>query len=399
MPAIRFRRPALRRMRTLLPPLFLLASACEPSQPIAPGLGSASLSTSGDQVIQGETGPGALYEIHVPAAWNGDVVLYAHGIRNPREPLSLRDQDNFKAFRDRVVADGYAFAYSSYSENGVAFKDAAQRTHQLRGIFASRVADPDRVYLAGHSLGGVVTLMLAERYPAQYAGALTMCGQVGGVQRTIDYFAHIRVLFDYFYPGVVPGDAMNIPQDVDLLATRDAAIAAIVANPMGAGAIARIMAGLGTPVPAVSSATLVESILTAVMFGLQYVPDLADRTHGHSPFDNSATLYGTPALPPEMIAHLNANVDRFTATPDARNYVRKYYEPTGQLQVPVLTLANRLDPVSAPFHEPTYGATVANAGRGHLLQQRIGGAPFGHCVFSVDEMTAAFHHLVGWVEG
>jgi pimeloyl-ACP methyl ester carboxylesterase len=389
------------RFAVVLAALPIVISACADQQPFMPDAAFTRMATASTQarVIQGTTGPGALYEIHVPAAWNGELIVYAHGIRDASEPISLRDQDNFHTLRDELVGRGYAFAYSSYSQNGLAFKDAAQRTHQLRSLFISHVANPKHVYLAGHSLGAVATLMLAERYPAQYSGVLPMCGQVGGIQGAVDYFGHVRVLFDYFYPGVLPGNAVTVADVTDLNAQIIfPALMAMQANPMGAGAIARIMHGLGTPVPASDGAELVQSILIALGYGVRVLPDLYDRTHGHSPFDNMTTEYGSAAYLGEALhGHLNATIDRFSATPDARNYLRLYYEPTGNLNVPALTLFTPLDPVSAPFHEPTYRATVAAAGQSHRLVQRSGAALYGHCSFTVPEMLQAFEDLVGWV--
>src|SRR5438445_787174 len=52
---------------------------------------------------------------------------------------------------------------------------------------------------------------LVERYPKQYDGALSMCGVVGGSTDEVQYLANARILFDYFFPGVMPGDAFHSP--------------------------------------------------------------------------------------------------------------------------------------------------------------------------------------------
>src|SRR3954469_22700995 len=97
----------------------------------------------------------------------------------------------------------FAVASSSWSENGYAVQDGVIRTHQLNGIFTSRVSKPARVLLMGSSLGGLVALKLAEQYPAEYSGALVMCGVVGGGTHEVAYLANVRILFDYFFPGVL----------------------------------------------------------------------------------------------------------------------------------------------------------------------------------------------------
>lgn len=376
--------------------VFAGCSDREPLAPSASGSPSAALYDGSARSVEGEAG-GASYALHVPAGWNGELVLYAHGFRDASSPVDLRDQDGFYAVRDQLLARGYAFAYSSFSENGLATKEGAQQTHQLAGLFASRVARPDRTYLMGHSLGGVIAVSLAEKFPDQYDGALAMCAQLGGIQASADYFAHVRVLFDYFYPGVLPGDALSIPATFDLNAdVVFPAVQAIQGNPAGAGAIARIMYAQGMAVPFSTGPQLVQSIVTAVAFGFRAVPDLLDRTHGHSPFDNSLTVYAGSGLPEPLLADLNARVDRFAASPDAANYLRHFYEPTGTVGAPVLTLSNLLDPVAAPFHQPSYAARAASSGSGDLLAQRTSGNPYGHCSFTTAEVVAAFTDLAGW---
>jgi len=138
-----------------------LAAACSEQPPLAPArhlssgafrAGATSSGTWSNQ-FSGVTADGAEYGIFVPNDWNGDVVFYAHGIIPPLAPVALpgpTDWDDAGALRDALGAAGYAVAYSSFSENGYAIKDGMQRTHQLRGIFTSKVGNPRRSFLIGH---------------------------------------------------------------------------------------------------------------------------------------------------------------------------------------------------------------------------------------------------------
>ncbi|HEX4684533.1 MAG TPA: hypothetical protein VH277_17570, partial [Gemmatimonadaceae bacterium] len=199
-----------------------LAAACSEQPSTAPVRGPSSAASrteaSADPLwanqVTGVTADDAGYGIYVPKEWNGDVVFYAHGIIAPLAPVALpgpADWDDAGALRDALGRAGYAIAYSTYGENGYAIKEGAQRTHQLRGIFTSRVGRPRRTFLIGHSLGSQVVQELAESYPEQYNGALAMCGVLGGTRLQTDYIANTRTLFDFFYPGVLPGGTLDMP--------------------------------------------------------------------------------------------------------------------------------------------------------------------------------------------
>lgn len=374
-------------------------AACSNESVTAPSVNAGSATRSAapqwSKTVTGTTGEGAQYSVYVPAAWNGDVVYYAHGIKDVAEPVSLPVANSFPEFRDSLGVMGYAVAWSSFSENGWAVQDGMQKTHQLRGLFTAIAGKPRRSFLVGHSMGGLIAIGLAEQYPDQYDGALPMCGVLGGAQKQIDYIANVRTVFDFFYPGVLPGNALDMPADLNLNSqVLGPAQAAILANPAGAGAIARIAQ---TPVPFASGAELVQSILTAIAFDARGADDLLDRTHGHSPFWNNSPTYYTGALPSTMLAALNAGAMHFDETPDAANYLGRYYETTGTLAIPVLSIHTTRDPVVPFFHETVYGDRAAATGSSDLLVQRNYGR-YGHCAFAIGEMTAAFRDLTGWVE-
>ena len=107
-----------------------------------------------DQVVDGRIGPGALYRIVVPtddptdpadAPWNGSLLLYAHGFVSAPGPKSpCRPTATCWSACSR--RNQFAVAVSSFSENGWAVKDGAQRTQQLLGIFMLKFGAPSRIY-------------------------------------------------------------------------------------------------------------------------------------------------------------------------------------------------------------------------------------------------------------
>jgi pimeloyl-ACP methyl ester carboxylesterase len=387
------------------PIFFLLAVAiagCNDLAPTAPDASSpstltvpierqrdvSSSSSVWSRQITGETKPGALYAFFVPNNWNGDVVYYAH---------ALPTGDGFPELRDALGGLGYAVAYSSFSENGWAVKDGAQTTHQLRGIFSSAVGTPRRSFLMGTSLGGLVAQNLSEKHGKEYDGVVAMCAPLGGTAEEVTYIGNVRVLFDLLYPQVLPGDVLNVPPGLDLnTQVYGPALGAIGANPTGLGIIARIRQ---TPLAGNNGTELVTSLLYALAYNVRGTSDFLDRTHGHSMFDNSATVYEAAypgLLPNDLLAGINYGVGRFTATPDALNYLDRNYLPSGDISIPTVTIHTTRDPLVPFFHEAEFAASVAKQNdTGKLLQRSFD--TFGHCAFSTAQMLDAFQGMEGWV--
>lgn len=359
------------------------------------------------QIITGETGPGSSYQLYLPRQWNGTAVFYAHGIRDVLEPVSLRDQDAWQATRDQLGALGYAIGYSSFSENGYAVEDAAQRTHQLRGLFASRFGQPTRSVLVGHSLGALAVMQLAERFPDQYDGVVPVCGIAGGTQAQLDYVVNVRALFDHFYPGILPGSAnAPVPGYVMDAAKQQEIIAAVTANPTG---LLVIGSTAQTPLEFTTSAQLVETLLNALGYHARGADNVLTFTNGKFPVSNVGVTYSPrPGLiiPPltlqfvtDKLADVNTSIGRFEADPSAVVWAEQHFTPSGDLQLPTITLHNRWDRLVPFFHETMFGARVADAGATSLLVQRSNPAwGYGHCQIPTSALIQAIADVAAWVE-
>lgn len=405
------------RPLTIAGALLMLAACTDPTTmtgvpaaTMAPGGLSANVVSESstdlwERIITGETGPGSLYQLYLPREWNGTAVFYAHGIRDVLEPVSLRDQDNLGAIRDQLGQRGIAVAYSSYSENGYAEKDGVQRTHQLRGLFASQFGTPARSLIVGHSLGGLVALNVAEMFADQYDGAAAFCGVVGGTQAEFNHMVTTRMLFDLFYPGILPGTYDQIPPGLIIdQAKQGQIVAAITANPLGLLAIASIKQAnlqfqLGSPQ---MQQQMVTSLITALSFHARGADNVLPLMNGF-PFDNMNTIYtasAVPLLPPQVLAGVlamvEANAPRRAGDPSAMNYTERNFTPSGALRIPTITLHNTADPLVPFFHEQLLAENVGNAGATGLLVQRSKPV-YGHCQFTVPEQIQAIVDLDTWV--
>lgn len=364
---------------------------CIPMIVLSVGLPAAAQSPP-FTTISGTIGPGALYEIALPTGpWNGELVVFAHGMVPPNGPPALPD---VASLANMLTSQGFALIYSSYSENGYAVKDGMQRTHQLRGIFTSRVRRPTRVYLLGFSLGGLISVMLAERFPGQYDGVLSLSGLVGGGAEEMKYLSDARILFDYFFPGVIPGTALYIPPGVDFSPGGPTFMAVLSALSQGLKSPGKptLQFANTAKLPANNFSEIISAGMNVAGFCVTHINGLLELTNGHMPYDNTSTVYSGSA---DDVA-LNAGVVRYASDPSAANYMQHYYTPTGELHIPVVTLHTTRDPIVPIFHEQMFADAVEKAGASRYLLQRTVDA-FGHGVISDADLAAAFFAMVQWV--
>jgi hypothetical protein len=343
------------------------------------------------QIITGSS-DGTLYEFIVPNPWNGQLVVYAHGYAAAGGPLALPNTPLELTMFQALASQGFAVAISSYRENGWAVKEGAQDTHQLRGLFTSRVGKPSRTYISGVSMGGLIDLDLTETFADQYDGAFALCGVVGGTQLQFQRFGDGRVLFDYFFPGVLPGDLLNMP---NLDFSPGSPTYTAVYNNLALG-----LTSPGTPTLQFASvAKLPGSNVSEIIYSaLQLVgsysafSELLERTSGRNFYDNTNTVYSGSGND----TALNAGVQRFRSDPTGVNYVTHYYSPTGKLRIPLLTLHTTQDDTVPFSQEAGYAGVVASAGSSDfLVQQSVN--RFGHCNFNGQEILNGFQSLILWV--
>jgi pimeloyl-ACP methyl ester carboxylesterase len=378
-------RRLVRAARLVLVALFLV---------LAPGLRTATAQAA-VHIVTGSSNDGSTFAIAMPEPWNGSLVVYAHGIVDPAAPVALPTaQDGFETLRSGWTDLGYAVAYSSYAENGYALKSAIKSTHDLRHEFRTRFGRPMRTYLTGHSLGALAVVALAEEFPEQYDGGLAMCAPIAGGVAEIQYLSDARVVFDYFFPAVVPGGPFSVPPGTSFAPGSpvfNAVLTALVGGFSSPGAPTLQFANVAH-LPYTNANELVASAMTVVGFSVRFSNDVMDRTNGRIPYGNVDTVFRGSADD----AALNAGVERFTARNGAVNYFEKFYAPTGELGSPMLTLHSRFDPVAPFAQEAAYAHSVADAGSSTWLTQRAVSS-YGHCNINAAETMSGFQALVTWV--
>ena len=354
---------------------------------VVPNLALAQCPTV--EIHEGVQQSGAEYRIYMPdrECWNGNLVLFAHGymapirpIEIPEEHLILPDGTNVP---EMVNGMGFAFSVTSFSVNGLAVPEALKDLKELVKIFRRTVGKPNRVYLNGVSQGGLITALALEGHPDIYDAGVATCGPIGDFQSQINYFGDFRVVFDYFFPGVIPGDAMNIPEEVIQNWWESyvlAIVEAIQSNPLATLQLLNVTNAAVGPVPE----TVVETVLGVLWYNVFGTNDATDKLGG-IPFDNSDRVY--EGSDDDVL--LNEEVQRFTAAKKALKAIERQYQTTGKIQGPLVTQHTVLDPIVPYWHEPLFLEKTVREGT-DSLHANLPIPRYGHCNVTADDVLLAF---------
>jgi pimeloyl-ACP methyl ester carboxylesterase len=352
---------------------------------------------SEDQLIclSGTQTSGALYEICIPLVlppWNGELIVYAHGYLSPEEPLSIPDEFSDLSFLANFL--GYGTAASSYATNGLAVLPAIPDLLELPGIVEGLFGKPSRIYLVGPSMGGLVTTLMIEQGLGEFDGGLAICAPNGDFAAQTNYLGDFRVVFDYFFPGLVPGSPDNIPQWlIDDWDNHYAAIVQPVINdPANAHLLDQLFVVVGAATDPADPASRENTVERLLWYNIFATND-AREVLGGQPFDNQDRVYSGS----DDDAALNAGVARFVADPQALAEIEASYQTSGQLARPLLTDHTTLDELVPFWHSDLYAARVQAAGS-QVYFARNSVARYGHCNFTASEVFDDFLQLVEMVD-
>jgi pimeloyl-ACP methyl ester carboxylesterase len=335
---------------------------------------------------------GAVYRICMPESWNGSLVLWAHGYVAYNEPVAIPEDQlvlpDGTSVPGLVNALGFAFATTSYAANGLVVVQGQEDLLDLVGLFTRTHGMPRRVYLVGASEGGLITALSVEKHPEVYDGGLAACGPIGDFPRQVNYDGDFRVVFDSFFPGVIPGPAIDIPQEViDGFDPTyiDRILAAIRSDP---DATAQLLRVTHASFDAADPATVEETVLGLSWYSVFATNDAVARLGGQ-PFDNLRRLY----LGSDNDLRLNLRVERDAADPAALASMQADYQTTGRLVRPLVTLHTKGDPIIPYWHEPLYTLKTLGAGTA-ALHVNVPVDRYGHCNFKPGEVLLAFAVLL-----
>jgi pimeloyl-ACP methyl ester carboxylesterase len=413
----RLRRPLRTRALALLAVLALMASLVA---------GTVAGRAAGTTVLTGYIG-GAAYKIEVPSPWNGTLLLYSHGYRTSQKLPKDVDDVGDPLTGAYLLNQGYALAGSDYSRTGWALEQAFNDQIALLNFFDTKFTHPMRTIAWGHSLGGIITAGLVQKFPERFAGALPMCGVLAGGVATWNVALDGAFAFKTLLAPDSAVKLVNITNPAANLALAQQVLDLAQNAPDGKGrARIALMAALAdvpgwffaeAPEPAEHdfAAREVNQYLWSrfVTFGFVFAlrAELEFRAGGNPSWNTGVNyrkqlarspshevveaLYETAGLSLEDDLARLEDAPRIAASPASVDYLTRNIIFDGNLHgIPVLTMHTTGDGLVIAENEQAYASVVRSAGNKKLLRQ-VYVHRAGHCTFTPAETITALSNLIG----
>jgi len=391
---------------------------------VAPFGSTAAPAPVSIRFISGRLSDGSDYVIGVPSNWNHTLVMYSHGYEI-KDPIDVRADVLDDPVVDAVMRHGYAVAAPAYVHQGWAVKPALSEQMELLDRAPKVIgAAPSRTIAMGDSMGGDITVALAQLHPDRFNGALSMCGVVSGptpfnAQAAIAMLAgHLFLRLPYpherrvvaFEPvsermGVILSAAQKTPAGRAHLAL----IAALDEIPGWNPSTSASPPPDAAEVEANQYMSLKHSLpgLYVIAENLSYRSGgFATATAGLDPAamlgrspqrDTVRALYAAAGLSLDAdLTKLQETARAYPANSGVQHYLRRYFDPNGMMRIPLLSIHTIGDDVVPVSVENRFRALVTRAGDSQLRQEYI--ARYGHCVFTPAEVVVTTEALAHRIE-
>jgi pimeloyl-ACP methyl ester carboxylesterase len=401
----------LRRLAAF--PLLVIASICSATHTSA---------APGPSLLTG-TIDGASYRIEVPSPWNGTLLLYSHGFNFSGTPNPAQDAGD-PITGAWLLAHGYALAGSNFGVTGWAVAPALRDQIALLDLFARRIGRPERTIAWGQSLGGLVTAGLVQRYPQRFAGAVPMCGILGGSIGLWNEGLDSAFAFKTLLAPHAPLSLIHITNPQANVLTAARVLAGAQRSPQGRARLALVAALADIPgwydplAPAPPAADLLGQEQSQADWeqGIDFSFEFAFRAAleqllGGNPSWNLGVdyqrqlahsvdraevqaLYARAGLSLDADLATLQRAPRIAADPTAVAHLSQNITFDGRLAVPMVTMHTTGDGIIPVQNEQAFMSVVRAAGNGRLLHQ-IFVQRAGHCSFTPAEKITAIQTLVG----
>jgi pimeloyl-ACP methyl ester carboxylesterase len=322
-----------------------------------------------------------------------------------------------------MLSRGFALAGSSYATTGWALEQALPDQIAVLDIFTKSVGAPKRTIAWGHSLGGMITAGLIQRYPHRFDAALPMCGVLSGGVATWNTALDSAFAFKTL---LAPGSGLEVVNIANPLANFQLAeemLAAAQATPQGRARLALVSAladGPGwfdplSPEPAATDFTSQEmnqflwDQQVDFPFAFALRAELEARAQGNPSWNTGVNyrrqlehssdaaevraLYEQAGLDLEADLRMLNETARISANPPSVEYLERNIIYNGESHIPVLTLHTTGDGLVVVQNESAYRQVVNEEGNGEFLRRTFVSRA-GHCTFTPAETIAAVQTLL-----
>jgi hypothetical protein len=349
---------------------------------------------------------GAHVLIARPDQWNGSLIVHTYGGPRMRKPDPSMNDEDLERFIE-TVREGYAWVATSRRRGGFGVTQGAEDADIARKIFVSAFGQPKYTIAHGQSWGGNVGAILIEKFNAPdasgkrpYDGAMLTSGVLAGGTKGYDMRIDVRAAFQAacgLHPaqgepsyslgvGLPPASGVTRQQVAQWFhqctgsdkkpeersEAQKQALADIVAA-------SRIPAG---------------ALLGHIQWATFVFQDISQFiTAGRSPFGNANVRYrGT-----SDDEAFNRKVIRVAADPEAVKALAADSDPTGRVDIPVITMHQVRDTTVFVEQQHEYRRTVEAAGRAQQLFQTFVDDN-QHSKTSPPHYPAILRALQGWIE-
>ena len=218
---------------------------------------------------------------------------------------------------------------------------------------------------------------------------------IGDFQTEINYWGDFRAVFDAMYPGVLPADAVSIPEALmadwvtpapGVSQYQTAVTAALLADIPKAFQLFQIT---GAPIDSNAPRTSAgETVMGLLSYNILATNEARVELGNIQPYSNIGKTY---------TGGVNDLVQRYAAEGDVAAAIAPY-NTTGQLSIPLVVMHTTLDPIVPYWHQQMYIDKVEAAG----AQDRLTALTipvYGHCKFRAGQQIYAFARMLHAVSG
>ncbi|HAG73208.1 MAG TPA: hypothetical protein DCL66_13505 [Gammaproteobacteria bacterium] len=354
---------------------------------------------------RGQTDSTAFYTIAVPDGWQASdgLVIWNHGYEGymQKEP---EPNPSLGPLETQVLEQGFALAASSFNQTGWAVFNSHIDNQQLYEKFVELYQTPEKIYIQGASMGGIVSLRdLEANLLPPIDGSLLMCGAVGGAENWYNAF-DLRMVYEavcdpvsggslpskkwYEEPSLLSGELKfldSLSQCVGIFPDQliSPSIADVIRGDEQKERLEKILN---------LSKISKEFLLIDLGYSVFEMPRLINdpkKLNGLRPFDNTGVDYGDEDI--------NLRIQRSAALPSSRTAFLNNYTPKGEVgSTKIVSIHTSGDDLVKVGNQLTLSQLLPTTS---ITTAVVVEDKPSHCKFTDSEVIAAWNKLLSWTGG